>query len=621
MEIELIEIRDFLASQHPFDLLPESELDSLPRTLELSYVRRNKKVYAPGSQNTYLYIIRTGAVDIKDEDGVFLSRRGEGDTFGARSLLRGKTLYDVTAIEDTLLYKLPKYKFRQMCEQHDRFAYYYHADSALRLHKAVTPQISPDQRSNINLMTLQIKDIMTDKLVKLSPGTSVSEAAKFMTENKVSSLLICDESSLTGIVTERDLCGRCLAKEMDASTPIKQIMTENPYSISQDDYAFSALMLMSRRNIRHLPVKNNDQVVGVISATDLIQRQSTSPVFLVADVYRQSSVEGLAEVSRYIPQVLVNLVEADATAHSITHMISSIGDAITVQLLQLAQQQYGPAPIDFCWMSFGSLARMEQSVQSDQDNGLLLSDKYNSDQHGEYFEKLAQFVSDGMNACGYEYCPGDIMASNVKWRQPLEVWKKYFFNWINKPEPKALMHASIFFDMRCMHGNKELFKSLHKYVLQQTKGNSIFLAYLTGNALHLEPPLGFFRRFVLVHDGEHNNTVDLKRNGVVPIIDLARIYALAGSVEAINTKSRLEATAGGGVVSQQGAMDLRDALEMISMIRLRHQARLIRSGRQANNFIAPGEFSNFERNHLKDAFEIVRTMQSAIGQRYQSGRF
>ncbi len=621
MEIELIEIREFLASHHPFDLLPDSELDSLPRSLELSYVRRNKQVYAPGSENIYLYIIRTGAVDVKDEDGVFLSRRGEGETFGARSLLRGKTLYDVTAIEDTLLYKLPKYKFNQLCEQHDRFAYYYHADSALRLRNAVTPQISTDQRNNINLMTLQIKDIMSDRVIKLTPDTSVSGAAKFMTENRVSSLLICDESSLAGIVTERDLCGRCLAKEMDASTPIKQIMTENPYTISQDDYAFSALMLMSRRNIRHLPVKNNDQIVGVISATDLIQRQSASPVFLVADVYRQTSVEQLAEVSSFIPQVLVNLVDADATAHSITHMISSIGDAITVQLLQLAQEQFGPSPVEYCWLSFGSLARMEQSAQSDQDNGLLLSDDYNSEKHGAYFEKLAQFVSDGMNACGYEYCPGNIMASNQKWRQPLAEWKKYFSNWINRPEPKALMHASIFFDMRAMHGNKELFNTLHQYVLQQSKGNSIFLAHLTANALHLEPPLGFFRRFVMVQDGEHNNTLDLKHNGVVPIIDLARIYALAGSIEAVNTKSRLEAATGGGVVSQQGAMDLRDALEMISMVRLRHQAKLISAGLQANNFIAPDKFSNFERNHLKDAFEIVRTMQSAIGQRYQAGRF
>ena len=361
--------------------------------------------------------------------------------------------------------------------------------------------------------------------------------------------------------------------------------------------------------------------MGVISATDLIQRQSASPVYLVADVYRQATVDQLVEVSALIPQVLVNLVDADATAHSIAYMISSIGDAISVKLLQLAEEQLGPAPIPYCWMSFGSLARMEQTVRSDQDNGLLLSDEFDAEKHDEYFRKLAQFVSDGMNACGYEYCPGDIMATNKKWRQPLSEWKRYFSNWINRPEPKALMHASIFFDMRRVHGDRDLLKSLHKHVLQLSKGNRIFLAHLAGNALHLEPPLGFFRRFVLVHDGEHNNTLDLKHNGVVPIIDLARIYALAGNIDAINTRSRLEAVAGLGEVSNQGAQDLRDALELISMTRLRHQSRLIQTGRPANNFIPPDELSNFERNHLKDAFEIVRTMQSALGQRFQAGRF
>lgn len=621
MDIELIEIRDFLASHHPFDLLPDNELDSLPRFLELAYMRRGKQIYPPGSENHYLYIIRTGAVEIRDTDDVFMSLRGEGDTFGARSLLSGKTLYSAAAVEDTLVYKLPRFKFSQLCEQHDRFAYYYHADGATRLHQAVTPQPVDDQSANMNLMTLPIRELLAESITRVSPAMSIRDAASYMSEKHISAVLVGDDAGLAGIVTEQDMCKRCLATGMDAARPVSDIMSPSPYSISQDDYAFTALMLMSRRNIHHLPVTRGVQVVGIISATELIQRQSASPVYMVADIYRQTTVEQLAEVSRMIPQVLVNLVDADATSHSIGYMISSIGDAVTIQLLQIAEQQLGPPPVDYCWLSFGSLARMEQVAKSDQDNGLLLSDDYDPARHGEYFIKLAQFVSDGLNACGYDYCPGDIMATNDRWRQPMASWKKYFHSWINKPEPKALMHASIFFDMRCIHGNQDLYKDLHEYVLQQANGNSIFLAHLTGNALHLEPPLGFFRRFVLVHDKQHDKTLDLKHNGVVPIVDLARIYALAAGVEAINTRTRLETVAGRGEVSSRGAEDLRDALELIGMTRLRHQARLIRAGKAANNYIPPDDLSNFERNHLKDAFEIVRTMQSALGQRFQAGRF
>jgi CBS domain-containing protein len=621
MDIELIEIREFLAARHPFDQLPDAELDKLPSALELSYIRRDTLIFSPDMDSQYLYIIRSGAVEVSDKHGLLLSRRGEGDTFGARSILRGRTRFNVKAIEDTLVYKLPRFKFKQLCDHYEYFAYFYHADGAVRLHDAVQQQTTSRGDHDVGLMTLQIKDFLSRKCVMSSPDISISAAAKKMTEEMASAILICDHEKLAGIVTDRDMRSRCLATEMDSKAPVSSIMTVNPYTINQEDYAYAALLLMSRRNIHHLPVMHQCKVTGVISASDLIQRQSASPIFLVGDIYKQTTIAQLAETSTRIPQVLVTLVDADATAHSIGHMISILGETITTRLLQLAEEKLGPAPIKYCWLSFGSLARLEQTAQSDQDNGLLLGNDYDPQQHGEYFLKLAQFVSDGMNACGYDYCPGNVMATNAAWRQSLNGWKHHFDNWINKPEPQALMHASIFFDMRCLYGKQELFNELQQYVLALSKSNRIFLAYLAGNALHHSPPLGFFRRFVLVNDGEHNNTLDLKHNGLVPIIDLARIYSLASGSNAVNTQSRLEVVGGLGEVSTQGAADLKHALELVSMIRLRHQARMIKAGNKPNNFMLPDELSSLERNHLKDAFEIVRTMQAALGQRYQTGRF
>ena len=408
---------------------------------------------------------------------------------------------------------------------------------------------------------------------------------------------------------------------MDINAPINEIMTRDPVTIEEDEFAYAALMMMSRHNIRHLPVMRQNSVVGIVSASDLIQHQSASPVFLVSDINKKTSVEQLADVSGMIPQVLVSLVEASADANSIGRMISILGESITVCLLKLAEEKLGPPPVPYCWLAFGSLARQEQAAHSDQDNGLLIADDYDPDLHADYFDKLAKFVNDGLDACGYEYCPGDVMASNPKWRQSLHVWKNYFSDWISKPEPMALMHASIFFDMRCLYGDARLVNELQQYVLKQSSANRIFLAHLAGNALHFTPPLGFFRRFVLVHNGKHNNTLDLKHNGLVPIIDLARIYSLASGVDVVNTLTRLEASGGKGEVSQQGARDLTDAFEFIAITRLQHQAAMIKAGKPANNYVAPDELSNFERKHLKDAFEIVRTMQSALGQRFQSGRF
>jgi CBS domain-containing protein len=275
--------------------------------------------------------------------------------------------------------------------------------------------------------------------------------------------------------------------------------------------------------------------------------------------------------------------------------------------------------VPYAFVVEGSMARHEQTALSDQDNGIVVSDDFRPKAHEEYFQAIVKFVCDGLDACGYEYCPGEIMATTAKWRQPLRVWKKYFAKWIEEPQPKALMHSSIFFDMRAIHGDLSLFDELKAHVLRKSTENRIFLSYMAANAMSLRPPLGVFGSFVLIRGGEHHKSLDLKHNGVVPIIDLARIYALSGGIPDVNTRDRLDAAAG-GAVSKEGAADLREALEFISSVRLAHQANAIRRGKKPDNFVRPYELTAFERSHLKDAFALVRSMQATLEQRYQTDR-
>jgi CBS domain-containing protein len=134
------------------------------------------------------------------------------------------------------------------------------------------------------------------------------------------------------------------------------------------------------------------------------------------------------------------------------------------------------------------------------------------------------------------------------------------------------------------------------------------------NSLKHAPPLGLLRGFATIRSGEHKNHIDLKHNGVVPVTDLGRVYALIGQLTPVNTRARLEAAEGAGVISPSGARDLIEAYDMIALRRLENQARLVRSGRKPDNFLAPSDLSDFERSHLRDAFVVVRTMQSAVGQ-------
>jgi len=468
----------------------------------------------------------------------------------------------------------------------------------------------------LNLMTTPVGSLIKRAPITLPPHTSIRAAAQRMNEERVSSILIVEQGHLFGLITDRDLRNRVIATGLDTQRPILEIATLAPFFVNLHDPAFDALLLMARHNIHHVPVLDGQRIVGMITATDLTEQHSTSAVYLAGDIYKQTSVEGLQRASTRIRALQQSLAAADATAYNTGHIITAITDAITTRLLQLGEAQLGPAPVDYVWVAAGSQARSEQTARSDQDNCLVLDDAFNEGQHGAYFRELAQYVCTGLDACGYVFCPGDMMAMTDTWRQPRARWAEYFRRWIGEPEPMALMLTCVFFDLRAIHGQASLLDGLRRDVLQHTRGNTLFLAHMVGNALSHQPPLGFFKGLSPARSGEHKGTIDLKHTGVVPIVDLARVYALAGGHAEVNTHDRLLSAADGGDISAQSARDLRDALEFLAALRIQHQARQINQRLTPDNFLDPAELSNFERTQLKDAFQVVQSLQSVLSTRY-----
>ena len=469
----------------------------------------------------------------------------------------------------------------------------------------------------LNLMTAPVRSLIKREPVTLPPHTPIHEAARVMSEKRVSSVLLVEQDHLFGLITDRDLRNRVLATGLDAARPVADIATLAPLTIDVQNPAFDALLLMARHNIHHVPVLDGQRIVGMITATDVTEQHSTSAVYLAGEVYKQTTVDGLKAASGRIKRLQQSLASAQASAYSSGHIITAITDAITSRLLQLAEIQLGPAPVDYVWVAAGSQARNEQTAKSDQDNCMVLDNRYDEAQHGAYFKAMAQFVCDGLDACGYIYCPGEMMAMTDTWRQPQHRWAGYFARWTSVPEPKALMLTCVFFDLRAIHGNSSLLDDLRRDVLARTKGNTLFLAHMVGNALQHQPPLGVFKGISAIRSGEHKGKVDLKHTGVVPIVDLARVYALAGGHEAVNTHDRLVSAAAGGAISEQSARDLRDALEFLAFTRIQHQARQIAAGQPPDNFLPLTDISNFERSQLKDAFTVVQSLQNVIGQRYR----
>lgn len=614
MTVEILEIRDFIAARHPFDLLPENELATLSAAITVRYLRRDSVLMEPGDNVDALSLVRSGALETITPEGALLARLGEGEAGGVRALLRGgRAVNRIVAIEDSLLYQLPAEHFHRLRDAYPSFAYFFapHAGDRLRGVRGGS--------DTLGLTTRRVGELISREPVTVTPTTTVQDAAAIMSNAGISCLLVVEDEVLCGIVTDRDLRSRVVAAGLDITQPVSAIMSSPPLSVQATDWLFEAMLTLSRHNIHHLPVVRDGKPMGVVTTTDLLRTQTRSVVFLASDIHRRTTAEGIRDTLIHIPDLVNELVEAGASARSVGNAITALADAATQRLIQLAEQDMGPAPVPYCWIACGSQARFEQTARSDQDNCLVISDDYRAEEHGAWFKEFTTRVCRGLDIAGYVLCPGEMMAMTDQWRQPLDQWKRYFRRWIGQPEPKALMLSSVFFDMRPIAGNSTLFNELHDEVLTRAKGARIFLAHLTSNALTHQPPLGFFRNFVLISGGDHDKTLDLKHSGIVPIVDLARIYALDSGHPAINTYERLEVAREAGKISKQGADDLIDALEFLGLVRLRHQARQIREGARADNYVPPSELSGFERSHLKDAFAVVKSMQGAATTTYRGG--
>jgi CBS domain-containing protein len=565
-------------------------------------------------------LILSGAVDLHDPDLDMAVHLQPGEMFGfGATPAQHLTTWQATAAADCSIAWLAPDTVSALCRDHSALAYFFPS-----LHGAgqgATAAHVPDSGVHLNLLGTPVRSLIKREPITLPPETSIRAAAEMMSELRVSSVLLVEQDHLFGLVTDRDLRNRVVAQGLDIARPVSDIATLAPLTMQAQSPAFEALLLMARHNIHHMPVMDGARIAGMITATDLAEQHSTSPVYLAGDVYKQTSVQGLARTSAKVRPLQQHLAAADASAYSTGHIVTTITDAITTRLIHLAEAELGPPPVDYVWVAAGSQARSEQTARSDQDNCMVLDDRYDEALHGAYFRAFTRFVCDGLDACGYVYCPGEMMAMTDKWRQPRARWAQYFHQWVDKPEPMALMLTCVFFDLRAIHGKVELLDSLRHEVLQRTKGNSLFLAHMVGNALKHRPPLGLFGTISRIRGGENAGTIDLKHSGIVPIVDLARVYALAGGVAAVNTHDRLEQVAQAGEVSQQSARDLRDALEFLSKLRIDHQARQMAQGQAPDNFLALEELSNFERSHLKEAFSVVQTLQGVLGQRYQTGRY
>ncbi len=612
MDVELSQIRDFLAQHAPFDILPPAVLDQIPRQCTLRYVRRGSVVVDAGEQGDGLYVVRAGAVDVVDEAGGLVERVGAGVAFGMSSLLeRRPTRYRCTATEDTLMLVIPPALFDDLSREHTGFTTFYAAAHHARLSKAIG-NLQQAASGSAVLGTL-VRDLATHEPVTTASGATIGQAAAAMSKAGVSSIVVVDDGAIAGIVTDRDLRDRVLAVGLDPGQPVRDVMTSPVLTLPAEAVAIEALLAMVSRSIHHLPVvDDHGTAVGLLTITDLVRLENSNPVYLAADVGRQSTLAGVVEQARRIPTVLSQLVDRDVSAADIGKVVTALGDAVRRRVVALVEAELEPPPTTYAWVVLGSAAREEEALSADQDHALILAEAG----HDVWFAQLADRVTETLVDCGWPRCPGDVMATNQRWRLTVEQWHERFAAWSAEPDPDSVLYAAIFHDMRHLAGEPRLTEEVRR--LAAASVSARLLGHLGAQALRMGPPLGFFRGFVLEREGEHRDTLDIKR-GITAVVQLARLYALRSGSAALTTRSRIAEAAAAGAVDNDTAGDLADALELMSYRRLHHQVAQTRAGQEPDNRLAPADLTERQRRNLKDAFAIVRSAQQRLAYRLGPG--
>jgi len=623
MQIEQLEIFDFLQAHPPFDALPPEELESVAQAIDVCYYKAGERIVEFGQTSEYWYVVRSGAVEIFRRNGTLYNRLTSGGYFGEFGLLRqGRVRFPAKALEDSLIYLIPQSVFLNLFDNYEAFADYVEIEDRTRLRQVVS------RREDANdLMSATIDTLVGRDAVTLERHASARDAAQRMTQENVSSLLIVDDNPnvpdlplISGILTDRDLRTRLLACGLDYDTPVTEIMTPDVVTVAHNQLVFEAMLAMLRRNVHHLPVMKNQRPVGIVALSDIIRYESRNSLFVVGSIFRAQNVDELAALVPDTRACFIRMVSEEASAHMVGSAIAAIGRSFKQRLLELAEAELGPPPVPYCFLAMGSMARQEQLIVTDQDNALILDDRFDPALHGAWFEALGKFVSDGLARCGYSYCTGGVMASNEKWRQPLKAWERRFTDWIERPTPESLLNAGIFFDLDGVWGRTEWATRLRKMIARKAQGNSRFLACMARNALLRTPPLGFFKDFVVESDGRHTRAINIKRRGTGPMADLIRVHALAIGSQALNSFDRLREIIDAAILPLGRGQDLYDALEFITTVRARNQADELSAGNEPDNSVEPEKLSEFERKSLRDAFLILSNAQKFLKYRYQPGR-
>lgn len=480
-------------------------------------------------------------------------------------------------------------------------------------------------QSQTKIFSQLVRDYMRDSPAIVPGDSAVAAMLGSMAAAKASSALIVDAAGrLTGIVTERDIARR-IALRCQGPEPVTGVMTTPVQAIGADDYLYTAIARMRRFGWRHMPVVDSENCpVGIIRLPDALAVASKQVLDLIEQITHEGSLDGLREIKAAQVVLAEYLFQDNVPAPEIQALITDINRDIhrrilDAQIAAMAEEGWGAPPVLFAAIIMGSGGRGENYLFPDQDNGFIL-DNYPDEDHARidrFFIELAERFTRDLDAVGFPFCRGYVMATNPVWRKTRNQWHEQLKVWARRRGTIAVQFSDIFFDFQTVYGVTAMVRELRQQVTRVAKANPAYLAEIEKETTQYGVALGGFRgwfgRFVTEKENqEHKGSINLKHAGTLPLITYLRLLALREGIEETATLRRIEALYDKGVLSADEQDYLRGAFHHITGLLLRQQIADFKANAPVSNFVHPDKMSEREKDILFDSFKAIEALRDRV---------
>jgi len=599
------EIAAFLSRFPPFADLEPAQLDAVAAAAQVVRCAAGDDVLIEdATPATGFFVVREGSMELVHEEEV-IDILEPGESFGHPSLLTGMApAFTVRAHEDAVCYLIPHDEALGVLGRPAGAGFV-----ATTLRERLT-RTGHAVHALPELGTVRVGELVNREPVVCEPSATIREAARVMTDANSSAALVRTDGQYS-IVTDAGLRAKVVADGESPDDPVSRVAVPS-VEVDSGRLAVDAVVDMLDGGVDHLVVVDaRRNVLGVVGAAELLGLESRSPFALRHAVLAARDEDELLEAAAQLRKLFLALLDAGLSAPDIGRVLSLQVDTFTTRLIDFAIWKHGPAPVAWAWLDLGSAARREFTLGSDQDNALAYADSGQGADVDAYFERMARDVNAGLDRCGFGPDNNDVLASNRLWRMPESEWLRTFEGVYDSPDRSHLIRATVAFDFRHVGGGLEIVSPLVA-VLRRAKTHQDFIRRLARTATDFKPPLGFRGSLVLERNGEGSGRLDIKRGGVIPIVNLARFFALSSGITISSTLDRLVAAEEVGAVEKETAEALRESFVVIAGVRLQHHAAQLEAGKLPDNLIDPGDLPPLTRRELREAFRVIAQTQKRL---------